>query len=256
MTPEELRLANAELMRRRNELGVRNRPRPLETVVARVAGADQPGPDLGTYWQKLKAGESTGSESFALSTNSDLWRSFDDERHPDLASGVRLIKGWYNDLLPAGRAIVLAGGVGSGKTHLARAIHQHYGPRSVFWNEVMLLAAIRAGYNSTDGESEEMILRRISRAELFILDDLGSYDTNSMAWLQNIYNRIFDARCGDLDHLRATMVTSNLRLVTGDRSPVEERLGPRAFDRLMGAVGQPEFYIDLFNVPSYRTRKF
>lgn len=139
------------------------------------------------------------------------------------------------------------------------AIHELYGPRSVFWDEMTLCDALKASYDRRSNQSPETIFRRLMEAELLVFDDLGVYETDNRAWMLNIYRYIFNNRC---ERGKAVLITTNIPLFSGDKDnpggdcfPMEARIGGRNFDRLMGAIESTAYYIDLFGVPSYRMRK-
>jgi DNA replication protein DnaC len=93
-----------------------------------------------------------------------------------------------------------------------------------------------------------MIMGQYRRAPLLILDDVGvgHVRQESLPWLHDIYWRLFDRRA----ELRLpALVTTNLSL---DELP--GRLGQRGFSRLLGMMGGPDNFIDLFSVPDYRAR--
>lgn len=195
----------------------------------------------------LSSENSLPISSEVLSGDRTKWDSFNSDRHPDLIKAVKTIKRWYNEGIPAGQTLLISGNYGCGKTHLAQAIHYLYGLHSIYAEETGLFKAIQETYNQRGGESEEAIKLRMVRAKLLVFDDLGSYETQSLAWVQNIYRAVFDGRC---DQGRPCLLTSN--------TPLDEfigRIGGRNFDRLCGALETEDNYIDLFNVPSYRTRK-
>lgn len=155
--------------------------------------------------------------------------------------------------MPVGGALILNGGYGCGKTHLARAIAQMYGFYAVFVEEENLFCSIKDSYDS-HSESEYRILGRLERAKLLVFDDLGAYNTNNMPWVQNIYRGVFNDRvqCG-----LPFIITTNLSFkANGGPSEFEERVGGRNYSRIMGAVGSAEYYINLFGVPDYRLKGF
>lgn len=183
-----------------------------------------------------------------IETSTYLWDTFNSDRHPHLAEGVKTVVDWVNNRIEQGGAIILAGGYGSGKSHIAHAICEMYGPAAVYCNESELLAAIRNSYDR-GSESEMSIFRRHRMAKILIYDDLGVYRTDSIDWLQNIYYRLFDD-CG------ALLLTTNLPLADGEGRPIQDRLGRRVYSRVMGKLDTLDYYVDLFDVPDYRLRNF
>ena len=213
------------------------------------------GQTVADYWNALAAGEETGNPKETVCGNRARWEAFDSDRHPALVGAVRTIKQWYNQRQPVGGALIIAGGFGCGKTHLARAIADLFGYAAVFYEETKLFKSIQDGY-SGQGDSEATYIRRAWRSPLLVFDDLGSYETDrGLAWVQNIYRQLFDRR---YEAGKAFVITTNLSLKAGPdgRSEIEQRVGGRNFTRIMGAVEHPEYYINLFDVPDYRLRNF
>jgi DNA replication protein DnaC len=256
---ERLQKDNQALMARRarDQAG---QPAPISKPVAAIATGEISEAER-MYWEAIRSGKPTGSESYQLLCPREKWDAFNDEYHPALPAAIKTIKRWYNERLPQGGAIMLAGGYGCGKTHLAEAIHELYGFRSLFWNETEFFKTIQRTYNKGTRQTEGEILDRLVRADLLVYDDLGDYkarDDNSLAWIQNIYRYIFNSRC---DRDRAVFFTTNLAMTARDGnddawSPLEERIGPRNFSRLLGALDKAEYYVDLFAVSDYRMRNF
>ena len=168
---------------------------------------------------------------------------------------------WYNGLPDSG-ALVLAGDVGCGKTHLAGAIADLYGRwRISYYEEIELVRKIQATYDGK-GASEESIIRALFRSDLFILDDLGTYETKNMAWLSNLYSMIFN------DYLtvkaKPILITTNLPMIDAqdDGKPavgsLAERIGTRSFSRLCAGLRDIELgrYVDLFGIADFRIEGF
>lgn len=191
-----------------------------------------------------------------MGSNLEKWEAFDWDRHPKLRPAKKVIVDWYNSLPDSG-ALVLAGDVGCGKTHLAGALADLYGRwRLAFYEEIELVKRIQETYGQK-GESEESIMRALFRQNLFVLDDLGTYRTENASWLSNLYNRIFN------DYLtvksKPLLITTNLPMFAkGEMKGLEKRIGARSFSRLCDALGNIKLgrYIDLFDVPDYRIERF
>jgi DNA replication protein DnaC len=207
------------------------------------------------YFLSLRNGTPTGNESFELSPKlANPFDGFNSDRHPDLIKAVRTIRRWYNERVPVGGSIILAGFEGCGKTHLAEAIHHFHGYRSLYWNEIDLFKSIQGSWDRKTADSEGAILSRCDRAHLLVFDDLGAFETKNETWLINIYYKLFDQR---KKQGKPTFITTNLAIGNGDGySPLAERVGSRLFSRLVGAIEEPQYYVDLFSVPDYRLRNF
>lgn len=202
--------------------------------------------------------------SEVLSGDKTLWDAFNWGRHPDLAKAKPIIVDWYNGL-PGSGALVLAGNFGSGKTHIAQAIYELFGKwRTSFYGEIALAKAIQRTYDDRSITEDGFIRQAIFRPELFVFDDLGTYQAKDLSWLGNIYSRIFE------DYLtvmgKPLLITTNLPMIfipknEGDRPPfgaefIKTRIGKRFFSRLCGAMESQAAYIDLFNVPDFRIERF
>lgn len=252
MDRNELIKANDELHRRRQALGTAGGLRPISQPVSALI--EQNGQTVVDYFQALVAGQETGNERQVVEGCRRRWESFDSDRHPDLVKAIKAIKKWYNQRLALGGALIIAGGFGCGKTHLAQALADLYGWKAVFFEETKLFKSIQESYGGY-GESEASLIKRAWRSPLLIFDDLGSYKTDRLDWVQNIYRQLFDRR---FEEGKAYLITTNLSLKAGPdgRSEIEQRVGGRNFTRIMGAVEHSEFYVNLFNVPDYRLRNF
>lgn len=250
MDRNQLERANQELLRRRKELQEIRQNTPIALAQVQIPEPSRPeSQEEAAYWLAIDRGEKPFAHT--LETKRDLWDSFDSDRHPKLKKGVLTLKKWYNERIDKGGAVILAGGYGCGKSHLAKAIHQLYGIQSCFWYEPDLFGAVRDTYGG-GSESEYRLLKQIRNHKLLVIDDLGSYEIEegSEKFVRRIYQQLLDGR---YEAGKATLVTTNL---DDNKGELKNRLGERCYDRLVGAIETPEFYIDLFGVPSYRRRNF
>jgi DNA replication protein DnaC len=186
-------------------------------------------------------------------SNLAKWESFDWDRHPKLRPAKRVIVDWYNDL-PNSGALVLAGDVGCGKSHLAEAIADLYGRwRLSFYEEIELVKHIQDTY-SDKGKSEGKIFRDLFHHSLLILDDLGTYGTQNTSFLSNVYNRIFNEYLTVMG--KPMLITTNLPMF--GEGGMEARIGIRSFSRLCDALGKLSEgrYIDLFGIEDMRIEKY
>lgn len=255
MTRNELIAANEALLSRRKR-ETTTQPKPIEAPLQALANRD--GMTLEDYYNALNDGTFESDNRQPVDTSRARWDSFDSDRHPALKKGCKTIKRWYNDRLDLGGAIILAGNCGCGKTHLAQAIYDLYGYGAIYLNEVEMVKKIQASYSGGGGQTLESVTNYTNRARLIIYDDLGAYETDNDKWMQNIYMTLFSGR---YEQGKATFITTNLRNVDTDAegqvfSPLTNRLGQRVYSRLMGAVGEMKYFIDLFSVPDYRLRNF
>jgi DNA replication protein DnaC len=132
-----------------------------------------------------------------------------------------------------GRCMLLMGGVGTGKTHLALAIASHLINeclvKAIYRTVGMITSDIRATYKDRTGASETYIMREIIGADLLILDEVGATKQSEfeLATLFAIIN-------GRYEQYRPTIIISNLA-----PSELGDAIGSRCVDRVRenGCVG-------------------
>ncbi len=91
--------------------------------------------------------------------------------------------------------LLLRGGYGCGKTHLAAAIANHridQGQASLFINTPDLLDHLRGAYSPSSDTSYDELFEKVRSAPLLILDDLGTQ--NNTEWAQEKLYQIFNHR--------------------------------------------------------------
>lgn len=121
-----------------------------------------------------------------------------------LEMSARQAKGLAMSCLVDGSSLLLGGGTGVGKTHLAVAMVQELAARgtvAIFVPVVDLLDEIRSGYES--GRADE-IQRAVRDADCVALDDLGAHKTTE--WTSERLFALFDDRYRSG---RQTIVTTN-----------------------------------------------
>jgi DNA replication protein DnaC len=123
---------------------------------------------------------------------------------------------------PAGW-LVLKGGYGCGKTHLAAAIANHcleQGQLALFVNAPDLLDHLRAAYSPNAEAGYDERFEMVRNASLLILDDLGTQSNTEWAQekLYQIFNHRYNSRL-------PTVVTTNLEL-----EAIEIRIRSRMVD--------------------------
>lgn len=131
-----------------------------------------------------------------------------------------------------GVGMVLSGGVGCGKTHLAcaaiaEAVSHGQSARYVVVPE--LLSAIRAGFRNRDLPDEAELLAPLADVELLLLDEAGL--GSGSEWEAATIARLIDARYSEA--AGRTVVVTN-----ASASDLDAAIGERAADRLreMGPV--------------------
>jgi DNA replication protein DnaC len=250
MDKDQLKIANDKLIEKRAKNKAPDSPRRPDQVKAQKWQGESerllPLPlSEGQTW----AANIDPFEPVSLGSNLAKWEAFNWDRAPKLRTAKRIIVDWYNGL-PGSGALVIAGDVGCGKTHLSDAIADLYGRwRIAYYGEVELIKHIQATYDQK-GQTEGSVIRSIFRQELLIIDDLGTYRTGNTDWLDNIYNQIFN------DYLtvkaKPILITTNLPMF-GDNG-MAERIGVRSFSRLCDALGKLKQgrYIDIFGIDDMR----
>ena len=119
--------------------------------------------------------------------------------------------------------LVLKGGYGCGKTHLAAAIANYrmaQGQMVLFVNAPDLLDHLRAAYSPSSDVAFDERFQQVRNAPLLILDDLGSQSNTE--WAQEKLYQIFNHR---YNAATPTVVTTNQELET-----VEGRIRSRLVD--------------------------
>ncbi|MGH9456254.1 MAG: ATP-binding protein [Thermoanaerobaculia bacterium] len=141
----------------------------------------------------------------------------------------------FVDCWPADdRGLLIMGGCGTGKTHLAVAalqeiIAQDKPGKLLFRNFQELVQDLQASFESGDAPKKSEILHPLLEADLLVLDELGSQKPT--AFVQDILYYIINSRYNDV---KATIFTSNY-LDEGRRDAderLEDRIGARLRSRL------------------------
>ncbi len=140
-----------------------------------------------------------------------------------------------------GRGLLLVGGIGTGKTHLAVGILKELiavrGSACLFCDYRELLKQIQNSYNDSVKATELQVLRPVFDAEVVLLDELGAVKPSEWVW--DTVNLILNTRYNDN---RTTIITTNFAdepagSVARSLSPAraaarEETLGDRIGERM------------------------
>lgn len=105
--------------------------------------------------------------------------------------------------------LLLIGGTGTGKTHLAVAALRQIiekGFEGLFCNYQTLLNSIKSGYDPASNSSDREAYRTALDSEVLLLDDLGAHRVTD--WVEDTITSIVTYRC---DNRKALLATTNLR---------------------------------------------
>jgi len=130
------------------------------------------------------------------------------------------------------RGLLLMGGVGVGKTHLAAAILRDLVEKGVpclFYEFGALLKEIQNSYNPVSQTSELKMLAPVYETEVLVLDELGAVKPTD--WARDTMTQIINTRYNDK---KLTVLTTNYadaRSAPADET-LEDRIGVRLRSRL------------------------
>ncbi|MFZ6727364.1 ATP-binding protein [Undibacterium sp. MH2W] len=147
----------------------------------------------------------------------------------------------FEGILKIGRSLILCGGVGTGKTHLAVGIANAImkeGKQPVFSSVSKAIRKIKETYARDSVKTEDEAIQDFIKPDLLILDEVGvqfGSETEKM-YLFEIIN-------GRYELLKPTILISNL-----GRAELEKFIGTRVIDRLREGGGR----MVVFDWGSYR----
>ena len=141
-----------------------------------------------------------------------------------------------------GLGLLLTGGNGVGKTHLAvailRELVQRKNARGQFWDFHELIREIKNSYDNETKTTELQVLEPVVEADVLVLDDLGAWKMTD--WMNDTLSYILNSR---YTARRPTILTTNYqdadieKVRTADplvrREYLVERIGQRLRSRLM-----------------------
>ncbi len=140
-----------------------------------------------------------------------------------------------------GKGLLLVGGIGTGKTHLAVGILKELittrGSACLFCDYRELLKQIQNSYNDSVKATELQVLRPVFESEVLVLDELGAVKPSEWVW--DTVSLILNTRYNDN---RTTIITTNfadepaastMRSLSPARAATrEETLGDRIGERM------------------------
>ncbi len=154
------------------------------------------------------------------------------EERPGTEEALRLCRDLvdrYQAWREEGKGILLVGGVGSGKTHLAAACVRGLTAQAIpclFVPVPEYLDRLRLSYRK-DHQDTEQVEHEAASVAVVVLDDLGSERSPSDERGDWARERLYVLVNSRYEALRPTIITTNC-----DRDALEARLGARLVDRL------------------------
>lgn len=170
------------------------------------------------------------------------------------------------------QGLLLMGPCGAGKTHLAVAALKEIvqrGPSGLFYDYRELLKEIQDSYNAESQSTEMGVLDPVLKAEILVLDDVGS--SKPSLWALETVGHILNTRYNEK---RVTILTTNFldadaaiapapaARVAGMRSPTIEdsltdRVGKRIRSRLYEMcrtieISAPDYRKEIRNISRFR----
>ena len=107
-----------------------------------------------------------------------------------------------------GQGLLVVGGIGTGKTHLAVGILKDlivkYGTSCMFCDYRELLKQIQNSYNDSVQATELQVLRPVFEADVLVLDELGAVKPSEWVW--DTVSLVLNTRYNDN---RTTIITTN-----------------------------------------------
>jgi DNA replication protein DnaC len=157
---------------------------------------------------------------------------------------------WPN--LPDGKGLLLMGGCGVGKTHLAVAalleiVSSGKPGRVMFSNFQDLIQEIQATFDSDSGTSKSEVLQPLLEADLLVLDELGSQKPTT--FVQDILYYVINTR---YNGERATIFTTNY---LDQPDPKQEKLEDRIGTRLRSRLAEMATRIEITGVADFRRNR-
>jgi DNA replication protein DnaC len=137
----------------------------------------------------------------------------------------------FEDMKKNGIGLLIHGEPGNGKTYLSccianRLIKKYIPTMCVSING--LLDRIKETYSKWGDDAGSDIIRRVNRADLLIIDDLGTEQQTD--WSRSIIYDIIDSRYRSGLPM---IITSNLKISKGDTKVLVDLYGKRLEDRIL-----------------------
>lgn len=143
---------------------------------------------------------------------------------------------------PDSKGLLLMGGCGAGKTHLAVAalnevIESGKPGRMLFANFQDLIQEIQASFDSDQTPGKAEIMRPLLEADLLVLDELGSQKPTT--FVQDILYYVINTRYNE--ELTTIFTTNYLDNADAKQERLEDRIGVRLRSRLAEMADRIDF---------------
>jgi DNA replication protein DnaC len=173
-----------------------------------------------------------------------IGRTFDSFKAstPAQQRAVQILRAYAEEFeakLKTGASLILLGGPGTGKSHLAGAVLQAIMPRhcGLYTTAMGIIRAVRATWRRDSERSEGQVLTMLADVPLLVIDEIGvQYGTDGE---QTILFEVLDRRYREM---RPTILLANQ-----SKEGLKQFLGDRTYDRLTETAR-----IVLFEWDSYR----
>jgi len=144
-----------------------------------------------------------------------------------------------------GTSMIMTGGVGTGKTHLASAIGNSFigkGKAVAFMTVSTMFRRIRETYNQNSSKTEQEVINDLRKVDLLILDEIG-VQKGSESEEHLLFEVLNERYC----YYKPTILMSNLTA-----EEISGYVGARVIDRLKEGGGR----LVIFDWESYRSKAF